>query len=104
MCAAYDLEQAPHAGAARAGEAIERSIDLGHLQWRYCLTQHRGAAFDSKVAQERSLVERTENARTHALSGLGQRLEIDVCGEVDGARRLQRIGVGMLADRLQRIA
>src|SRR5262245_9845521 len=42
--------------------------------------------------------------RAPALSGLRQRLKIDMRGEVDAAWRLQRVGVGMLADRLERVA
>src|SRR5262245_56271035 len=104
MREAHHLEEPPHAEMGRAGEAFERSVDLGDLRCWYCLTQHCGTAFDSKIAQERGLLEWAENARPHALSGLRQRLKIDMRGEVDAAWRLQRVGVGMLADRLERVA
>src|SRR5438128_515675 len=95
------LEQPPHAEAGRAGEALERSVDLGDLRWRYSFTQYRGATVDPEIVQERGLLDRAENACAHALSSLRQRLKIDMRSKVDGARCLQRAGVGMLADRLE---
>src|SRR5262245_10356063 len=91
------LEKLPHAEAGRAGEAFERRVDLRDLRWRDSFAQYRCAVFNAEIVQERSLFDRAENPRSHALSGLSQRLKIDMRGQVDGAWRLQRVNEGMLA-------
>ena len=54
-CAHNHLEQT-HARAARAGEAVERGVDLD-LRWRYCLRSTAARLSIQEIAQERSLVE-----------------------------------------------
>src|SRR5262245_1804786 len=97
------LEQAAHAGALHAGEAGVRGIDVARLVGGR-LAQGGGAGLDAEVAKQHGLVDGPMHLSPHAFGGERQRLKVDVSGKVDRARRHQRIGVGMRADRLQRVA
>src|SRR5262245_54469731 len=104
MREADHLEQPPHADAISAGQARERGVDLDRLGRWYRFAQHRRAALDAEVAQERGLLDRTENARSHALGRECYRLKVDMRSEVNGPRGSERIGVVVRANRLQGVA
>ncbi len=62
------------------------------------------ALLDAEPAQELALRQRPVHARAHAFGRLRQRLEVHMRGEIDQARRQQRIGEFVPADGLQGIA
>src|SRR5688572_23838097 len=104
VCHRDRFEQLAHAGALLAGQARERAVDLGVLGERRAFLERLGAGLDAEPAQERGLVDRAVHIGAQGLRGMPQRLEIDVRGEINGAGRLQRVGKGLPADRLEGVA
>ena len=99
-----DLEQRAHLGAAFAEQPLDRAVDLGRLFRRGQRLERSGALLDAEVAEKFGLRDRSGHARAHAFGGERKGLEIDMGGQIDLARRLQRIDEGVAADRLQGVA
>ena len=86
-----------------AGQAHQRRLNLDRLIVRRPGLERCCALLDPKAMQEFTLLDRTMRERAHAFGGAGKRFEIHMGGQVDAARRRQRIGELMRADRLQRV-
>src|SRR5215831_14362156 len=97
-----DLEQLAHGGPVVADKPRQSPVDVG-IASRLGL-EGRRALFDAETPQELRLLDRTESGDTHCLDRPHQRLEIDMGGEIETARRSQRVGISMLADRLECLA
>src|SRR5216684_676342 len=68
------LEQLAHAGAVFAEQPLTGAVDFGGLLRRCVSLQRGGALVDAEIAQQPRLIDRTMNARAHALGGERDRL------------------------------
>ena len=94
------FEQTAHSGAILAGQAHQRGVDRAGIIGRSRCLERCRALLDPEPALELALRQRPVHPRAHAFSRLRQRLKIHVRGEVDQARREQRLGELMAADGL----
>ena len=94
------LEERPHfvpvgqASKCRQMAFARRAVEIAR--------KRLGARLDPEPQQERALRNKLRMGGRRRRAG--QRLEIDMRGQVSLARRLQRMGRGMFPDRLERIA
>src|SRR5262245_9730367 len=80
-------------------QAFKRGIDFAAV--RALGSQGCSAMFDAKMSQELRLLDRPVTDSAHGLDRSGQRLKVHVSRQVQAARRLKRVSIGMLADSLQ---
>jgi len=100
-----DFEQLAHLGAAATGQPRQRCIDIGGGIVRGGINLERGGPrLDAEAVQEFRLLDRAESVGPHRLDRAHQCLKIHVRREIERARRCQRIGKGVSADRLKGFA
>ena len=104
MADANHLEQLAHVGAALAQQAFTAPSIVGDLFGRRRGHQRLGARLDAQIAQKRRLLDRAVHAGGHAFGGAGERLEIDMRGQIDLAGRSERAHEGVARDGLQGLA